>query len=299
MTPADPAWFDAQYNNRLRVPDSADWLQRWARASALSRERFAPAADLAYGRSAAEKLDVFMAQSAPSVGGDAATGLAPALVFIHGGYWRALDKSDHSFIAPVFAQAGAVVVVINYGLCPAVGMAEIALQCTRALAWVWRHVAGFGGDPERIVLAGHSAGAHLAAMLMACNWPLVGADLPPALVRAGLGLSGLYDLAPLRQTPFLQPDLRLSEADVARLSPAAFAAPAGPFVALVGGDESDEFLRQNRLIRAHWGEAAVPVCDTLPGHHHFSVLTDLVDPAGRSHGHALELLGLRRRPAGG
>ena len=159
----DAAWYEAQYDNRARVPASAAILARWAEASALSRARMTCLLDQRYGDTPDEVLDVFPAQ------GDG----APVLVFVHGGYWRALGKGDQSFVAPAFVQAGAMVVVPDYALCPAVTIEDIALQCTRALAWVWQHAARFGGDPSRIVVAGHSAGGHLAAMLLACRWPEV------------------------------------------------------------------------------------------------------------------------------
>jgi arylformamidase len=215
-------------------------------------------------------------------------------VFLHGGYWRALGKADHSFVAPAFVQAGAAVVVPDYALCPAVSIEQITLQTARAVAWAWRNAERFGGDPSRIVVAGHSAGGHLAAMMLSCRWPDLGGDLPRKLLRGGLSLSGLFDLEPIRCTPFLQCDLRLTSASVRRLSPAFFPRPQhnGPLLALVGGDESEEFLRQNRLIRDQWGPSAVPVCEAVPGCNHFTVLHDFVDPAGRAHGHALRLLGL-------
>lgn len=283
----DAAWHDAQYNNRARVADAAARLAHWAEASAAAR-RALPSArlDQAYGDGLAETLDVFPAR-APG---------APVLVFVHGGYWRALGKSDHSFIAPAFVKAGAAVVVPDYALCPAVTIEHIALQTARALAWVWRHAERFGGDRSRIVLAGHSAGGHLAAMMLSCRWPDLADDLPRRLLRGAVSLSGLFDLEPIRCTPFLQADLRLTPASVRRLSPAFFPRPQhnGPLLALVGGDESEEFLRQNQLIRDQWGPSAVPVCEAVPGRHHFSILDDFADAAGRAHGHALGLLGLQR-----
>ncbi|MDE2455660.1 MAG: alpha/beta hydrolase [Burkholderiales bacterium] len=284
----DPAWLDAQYNNRALVPDHAAYFERWGRASALAREGSAGAQlDLAYGSADGETLDLFP----PSA---SAGGPAPVLVFIHGGYWRALDKSDFSFVAPALNAAGALVVVPNYALCPAVTVEHITLQMVAALAWTWRNAARFGGDASRIVVAGHSAGGHAAAMMVSCRWKQVAADLPAQLVRAGLAISGLYDLEPLRHTPFLQPDLRLTAASVARLSPAFFPRPrAAPLVAVAGADESEEFQRQNRLIRDVWGPTAVPVCETLPEANHLSILTSLADPAGRLHDFALRLLGLR------
>jgi arylformamidase len=131
-------------------------------------------------------------------------------------------------------------------------------------------------------------------MMLATDWRAVAAELPEDLVQGALSLSGVFELEPLRHAPFLAPDLRLDAAAAARLSPVSLPAPRRPLVALVGGDESEEFLRQNALIRAAWGADAVPVCETVPGRHHMSVLGELADPASRSHRLALELLGLTR-----
>ena len=281
----DPTWLDAQYNNRARVPDHAAVMARWAQASALARSGAASAQlDVRYGDGAGETLDIF----------PAANPNAPVLVFIHGGYWRGLDKADHSFVAPSFNADGAAVVVPNYALCPAVSIEHITLQMAAAVAWVWRHAAGFGGDPSRIALVGHSAGGHLAAMLLCCRWKEVDDELPAQPVSGALALSGLYDLEPLRHTPMLQADLQLTPSSVARLSPAFFPRPKRTkLYAAVGLDESDEFLRQNTLIRDVWGPTAVPVCETVPGSNHFTVLNQLADPRSRVHQLALRLLGLR------
>ena len=282
MAQQDIAWLEAQYNNRARVPGSEQTLSRWAQASALARSRMNCELDLAYGDGPGQTLDVF---PSPEPG-------APVLVFIHGGWWRALDKADHSFVAPAFVQAGAMVVMPNYALCPTVTIEEIALQTARALAWVWRHASRYGGDRSKIHVIGHSAGGHLAAMLLCCQWKTVQRDLPQHLLAGAMSISGLFDLEPIRQTPSVQADLQLTPAAVRRLSPADFPAPLRPLAALVGSDESEEFLRQNQLIRDRWGPTAVPVCELLPGLNHFTVLHDLVDPAGRAHRVALRMLGL-------
>ena len=281
----DPTWLDAQYNNRARVPDHAAVMARWAQASALARSGAATAQlDVRYDDGVGETLDIFPAAK-PS---------APVLVFIHGGYWRGLDKADHSFVAPSFNADGAAVVVPNYALCPAVSIEHITLQMAAAVAWVWRHAARFGGDPSRIALVGHSAGGHLTAMLLCCRWKEVDDELPAQPVSGALALSGLYDLEPLRHTPMLQADLQLTPSSVARLSPAFFPRPKRTkLYAAVGLDESDEFLRQNTLIRDVWGPTAVPVCETVPGSNHFTVLNELANPASRVHQLALRLLGLR------
>jgi arylformamidase len=287
MTRLDPSWLNAQYNNRARFPDHALVFDRWARASAAARDGMARRLDVAYGEGLNETLDVFPATRAD----------APVLVFIHGGWWRSLDKHQHSFIAPSFVEAGAMVVVPNYTLCPAVSIEAIVQQLVRALAWTHRHAALYGGDPRRIVVLGHSAGGHLASMMLSCLWPQVAADLPPQLVRAALSLSGVFDLEPLRQAPFLQCDLRLTAAAVRKLSPARFPAPKGPMFTVVGGLESEEHQRQNGLLRQAWGPKVVPVCKTLPGLGHFDILHDLVDPETELHGLALELLGLPKSGA--
>lgn len=286
----NPQWLDSMYNNRLLVPGYAAHFARWAKESESARQQLPCQLDLAYGDQAGESLDIFPASGTSPVQG------APVLVFIHGGYWRSLDKADHSFIAPAFTRAGACVVVLNYALCPAVTIPEIVLQMVKALAWTWRHIAAHGGDPARITMAGHSAGGHLAVMLLACDWPAHAPDLPQALVKNALSISGLYDLEPIRQTPFLQ-DLKLTPEQVRQASPVLLPRPTqGTLYSVAGGDESEEFLRQNRLIQQAWGAETVPVCESLPGLNHFSVLEALIAPGHRLHQLALELLGLEEAP---
>lgn len=289
MTGLDPAWLDVQYNNRARIPEHPQIFERWAKASARVREGLTSVLDIAYGEGPNETLDVFPAAQPGS----------PVLVFIHGGWWRSLDKSDHSFVAASLVGAGAMVVVPNYALCPGteeqpVSIETIALQMVRALTWVYRNAARYGGRPGRIVVAGHSAGAHLAAMLLCCDWHDVASDLPARVVHSALAISGVFDLEPIRQTPFLQGDLRLTPEAVGRLSPACFRKPDGRLYAVAGAQESEEFLRQNQLLQQAWGAGAVPVCETIPGTNHLTVLHDLADPEGRLHHLALDLLDLLR-----
>ena len=281
MGKQDGAWFDSMYNNRALVLRHAEHFRRWDAESAQVVRSPPRKLDVRYGGGPNEHLDIFPTQQAD----------APVLVFIHGGYWRSLDKQGHSFIAPAFTSEGACVVVPNYALCPAVTIPDICLQMVRALAWTWRHIAEHGGDPSRISVVGHSAGGHLAAMLLACVWPVVGKDLPADLVKSALSISGLYDLDPVRRAPFLQEALRLTPGDARKASPARRPAPPqGRLVSVAGGDESAEFLRQNDLIRQAWGKQRVPVCEALPGLNHFSVLEALVQPGHRLNSLALDLL---------
>jgi arylformamidase len=282
MTRYDPAWLEAQYNNRARIPEHSQIFELWAKASVLAREGLSRRLDVAYGAGAKERLDIFPSSQQG----------APVLVFIHGGYWRSLDKSDVSFVAPAFVNAGAMVVLPNYDLCPSVGIHTMAMQMAQALVWVYRNAALYGGDPKRIVVAGHSAGGHLATMLLCCDWKSLGRDLPPQLVKDVLSISGLYDLEPLRHTAFLQDDLKLTPQAVRQLSPVNFPAPRGRLTTVAGTHESDEFLRQNLLIQKAWGRKAVPVCETVGGVNHLTILHELVDPKARLHALAKGLLGL-------
>lgn len=287
-TQRDPAWLEDQYDNRARVPDHPRIFARWAQASAMVRAQVPAALDLSYGPGSRSEVDVFPPSAAVPAAG------APVLVFIHGGYWRSLDKDDFSFVAPAFNARGAMVLVPRYGRCPSTSVESICLQLTRLIAWAYRHVRSHGGDPNRIALVGHSAGGHLAAMLLSCRWKEVDAALPAAPLAGALSISGLYDLEPLRHLPSVQADLQLTPQAVARTSPAFFPRPkGGRLFAAVASEESDEFLRQNLLIREVWGPSAVPVCETVPGKNHFTVLESLVDPDGRLHDLALRLLGLR------
>jgi arylformamidase len=280
----DTEWLDRMYNNRALVPDHAVYFARWAETSRSAREHLARLLDLPYGNRPGETLDVFPAKGFDATQVQAG---APVLVFIHGGYWRSLDKADHSFIAPRFTEAGACVVIPNYALCPAVTIPDIVAQMARALAWTRQHVGEYGGDPRRITVAGHSAGGHLAAML------LIGDP-----IKNALSISGLYDLEPLRHTPCLK-DLNLTPEQVGQASPALLPKPEqGALYTVAGGDESEEFLRQNQLIRRAWGARAVPVCESFPGCNHFSVLETLIEPSHRLHRLALELLGLDTAPRG-
>lgn len=281
METRDGAWYDRMYNNRELVPQYAAFFERWTSESAKARAGTPCKLDLAYGEQPGETLDVF---PAPQAG-------APVLVFVHGGYWRALDKQDHSFVGPAFTRHGACVVVPNYALAPAVTVPQITVQIARALAWTWKNIERFGGDRRRIVVVGHSAGGQLAAMMLNCLWQQLDTILPRDLVASALAISALHDLDPIMRAPHLQATLHLTPEQVAQASPARLPAPRhGTLYSVAGGAESEEYHRQNRLIQEAWGPRRVPVCEMLPGLNHFSVLDALVEPSHRLHQLALDLL---------
>ena len=239
------AYYTEQYDAVAAIPDHPRILTRWLRDSAHVRRTKPALLDLAYGESAAERLDFFPAHRSG----------APLLIFIHGGWWRPRDKSNFSVMVPAYTRAGFNVVLTNYGLAPGVSMEDITRQQLHAIAWLYQRADDYDFDPQRIVVAGHSAGAHLAAMMMAALWPGFNPALPPDLVKAGVLLSGLYDLTPIMHADFVNADLKLTPQRSALLSPAFMpqAHPA-PFISAVGALESDEFKRQNALIGQVWND---------------------------------------------
>lgn len=281
----DKDYCNQQYNARAMVPDHGAFISRWATDSSATRRAEPCFLDIPWGDAPGQTLDVFPARR-PRQGG------SPLLVFIHGGYWRSLDKSDFSYIAPAFTRAGAAVAVINYRLVPLVTMEDQVRDVLSAITWCYLHAGQYGADPQHIYVTGHSAGGHLTAMMLACEWPRWHGALPPNVVKGGLAISGLYDLEPIMNASFLNDDLKLNLDRVAHLSP-AWMKPAthAPLMTAVGGAESAEFARQNRLLADRW--ASVFKRDVpMPGHHHFSICNALADSASPLHQAALELVGL-------
>ena len=165
------------------------------------------------------------------------------------------------------------------------------MQMVKATAWAYRNVHRFGGDPSRISVIGHSAGGHLATMMLACDWQAYDKALPKHVVRKAMSMSGLFELESVRATPFLTDSLRLTEADALKASPAFMPAPKhGSLTTVVGAQESEEFLRHNRLIQQAWGDKVVPVCEDIPNTNHFSILEELSFPGSRVQTLASQLL---------
>jgi arylformamidase len=278
----DQAQLDAQYNNRAAVPDHIRWIERWPKASAEARARLSGRLDVPYGRGDRQKLDIFPAQGA----------LRPILVFIHGGYWRALGKEDFSWVASGYVQAGITFVAVGYPLCPTVTLDELTESVREAVGWVYRNAAAFGGDPARIHVSGHSAGGHLTAMMLSTDW--AARALPAAAVKGGCAISGIYDLEPIRLS-FLNADVGLTPGMAQRNSPIrALPADAAPLILTVGGRETNEFRRQQQLYGDAWRSAGLPLeIVPAPDDQHFSIVDRFADP-----GHAL-FRAVRRQISGG
>ena len=282
MTDVTSVNYEAQYNARAMIPDHEQIFLRWKTRSIEARAQLPCRLDIPYGATPTEKLDIF-----PAVGKSEAL-----LVFIHGGYWRSLDKSDFSFLAREFNRRGVTLALPNYALCPRVGIEDIVKQNLLAIAWLWHYGARYGVNPGRLYIAGHSAGAHLTAMMLAARWSDYMPELPYNLVKGGLAISGIYDLQPLVYAPFVNQDLKLDRALARRLSPASIPpATTAPLFTAVGGDESDEFKRQNALIAKNWRYAFAGDIP-MPGRNHLTVVDELAKPESALFRAAIEMMHL-------
>ncbi|TCT08392.1 acetyl esterase/lipase [Tepidamorphus gemmatus] len=255
--------YEAEYNNRARVPEHPAIIEGWARDAAAFRNTASAELDLAYGPRQRNRVDLFFPAADRRV--------ERLAIFIHGGYWQMLDKSYFSHLARGPLAHGIAVAMPTYTLCPEVGIGEI-IEEMRALV-------RFLHDRYRLPMAvsGHSAGGHLAAALLATDWTARG--LPEAVVPAAQPISGLFDLVPLVATT-LNRALKLDSVEAGRVSPLNWPSPAGLALhAWVGGAESDEFLRQSREIVDEWIEGGVRAeYFEATGANHFTVIAPLAEP---------------------
>jgi arylformamidase len=255
---------DAQYNPAATAPDAEAIIQEWAARSAEVVERPGCELGVKYGPTRDEYCDVFPAGPG-----------APVHLFVHGGYWRRFTARDHAFVAPPMVAAGITTIVMNYALCPSVNLDEIVRQTRGCVAWAFGNANRFGADPARLTISGHSAGGHLVAMALATDWP--GAyDLPQAVLKGGVAISGLFDLGFLPYS-YVQPKVQASWDQIDRLSPLRHLPPqAPPLVVAVGERETDEFRRQSRDFHAAWRAAGLDGSYLEPaGRNHFTVLDEL------------------------
>lgn len=267
MNPAVNPDMEAGYLSPAMMQEAPRAIADWARDAAAYREAAGARAalDLAYGDEPRRRLDIF----APAGGSG-----GPVALFVHGGYWQAMDKSSSSHVARGANAHGITVVVAGYTLCPATTMAGIVEELRMAVAFIAKRF----GKP--VTVFGHSAGGHLTACLLATDWRAFDPALPPDTVPAGLPISGLFELEPLIGTT-LNERLRLDAAEARRLSPLFWPVQAGKRVsAHVGANESSEFLRQTRSLVERWGAAGVAITGVeVPHASHFGVIAALADPA--------------------
>jgi arylformamidase len=254
--------YEVEYNNRARVPENPAHMAGWARDAAAYREtRHGRWHVIRYGSGARNTIDFFPASNE-----------GPIVVFIHGGYWQALDGSSFSHLAAGLNAHGIGVAIPSYDLCPSVTVADITGQMRSASRELGRL-----GRP--LVMSGHSAGGHLAACMLATDWPAFDASLPQDLVTSAYTISGLFDLVPLVKTS-VNNALRLDDAAAREASPLFWKAPPrGSLDAVVGAHESAEYFRQSRSIVEVWGATGIATrFEAVPGTNHFTAIAPLADP---------------------
>ncbi|MBL4721951.1 MAG: alpha/beta hydrolase [Alphaproteobacteria bacterium] len=270
----DDAELERQYNPRIFTPDSGPMADRATELSVDYLTRAGKSAqDIAYGSRKGETVDLFLPENAENAEN------APVEMYIHGGYWRARDKTDFSFMAEPIVNAGGICAVVNYDLCPDVSLDEIVRQMRAATAWLYQNAANFGGDPERIHITGHSAGGHLTAMVAETAWPTFDASLPADLVKSAIPVSGVFELTPIAGMS-VQEAIQLDDAGIERNSPLRHPIPGAPKMAVtVGGAESEEFKKQSEAYAAHArAQGSTVEHFEIPGKNHFTILTDTTAP---------------------
>ncbi|YAF99028.1 MAG: alpha/beta hydrolase (plasmid) [Nodularia sp. CChRGM 3473] len=258
---------DSQYNPSELGLDIPEYMNFYTTSSAKVRENLRCHLSVAFGPTIAEHLDIF----------PAAQPQAPILIFIHGGYWMMASSQDFSFVAQGLVTANVTVVLVNYALCPKVTIDEIVRQNRAAIAWVYRHAESFDSDPNRIYVAGHSAGGHLTAMVMDTDWKN-DYGLPDDLIKGGCAISGLFDLMPFPYT-WLQPKIQLTWAEVLRNSPILhIPEKAGSLLVTYGGQETSEFQRQSQDFLTAWKDKGLDgKYLPQPGENHFTVINGFLD----------------------
>ena len=261
---------DRQYNARASVADFDACMRDYVQSSALARQQCVGMYDLRYGMGVAERLDLYLPAGAHHP--------APLLIFIHGGYWRALRKEDSAMMAKVFTDAGVAVATLEYPLLPEATLPETVREVRSAVAWLHRHGAAYGIDPDRMYASGSSAGGHLVGMVLASGWQ-ASYGLPPVVIQGGVGLSGLYDIQPLCGT-HINEWLRLTPEQARRLSPLYHLPDTPtPLVLAVGGLETDGFKNQTLAYETAWRAQNYPVARVDTPHcNHFNLVSELALP---------------------
>jgi arylformamidase len=271
MSERTPIWsglteeeHEFQYNPQRAFPNFAEYRVLRESANREAHTNLRLVEDIAYGDHPLRKVDVFPAVQ----NGDAPS---PVHMFFHGGYWRAQDKEAFAFVAGALVPHGITTVVVNYELCPRSTLDEVADSAVAAVEWTHRHIGEFGGDPNRVSISGHSAGAHLGAEILAVDWRARGID--PSFIRGAVLISGIYDPAPAMRTT-VNEQLRLTpeivrRRDVERRTPLVRC----PVSIYVGGLEPWQWIDQSfryshHLHRHGWG----PEVHVLPNYNHFDIL---------------------------
>lgn len=279
-----PEQLEQQYNLRLGRPDFEETIiSNWVAKSEKVRSILNGTIDFRYGAGENQKLDVFVGQNSK----------APTLVYFHGGYWKSGDKSIYSFLAEPFVEAGVNVVVVGYDLCPNVTLTRIVEESREAMAAIYNKASVLGISTEQITVMGHSAGGHITEMLMGTDWKAYSYELPADLIKAGIPVSPLSLLEPVRLTEGLNVGIGMDKKEAELQSPMLNHHPAtdAPQMVVVGGAETDEFHRQAKMYVDAFGSSSRPIeLYVVPEVDHFDELNVLADPESLFFKKALALI---------
>jgi len=266
-----PEEFESQYNLRLGRPDYEQTvIPQWLERSEAVREQLQCSLDVRYANGEKQMLDLFSC-------GDAA---APTLMYFHGGYWQRGDKSIYSFLAAPYVANGVNVIIVGYDLCPKVTLTQISQQARQAVAWVYNNASEYSISASSITVMGHSAGGHITEMMMGTDWSAFADGMPQNLVKAGIPISPLSMLEPVRLTVGLNTGIRMDEAEAEAESPMLNHHPVtnAPQLVVVGGAETDEFHRQAQMYVDAFSSDQRPMeMYVVPGVDHFDELNILSD----------------------
>ena len=282
---SDDEQIERHFNPRVAVADAADQIASFPTRSAAAREALNGHYDIRFGERPKETLDLFLPDGAER------SDALPAQIFIHGGYWRALDKSDHSFVAPATVAVGAAHISLNYDLCPEVTLDTIVDEMCNAVRYIVRNAESLGIDRSRMVIGGHSAGAHLAAMMQCRDWTSDGLPGDPFIGVAGI--SGIYEPEAVMHTS-VNADVALT-LEVARRNDVLAQRPVSraPVLVASGGDEPEGWRKQSADYAAFCRAAGLEVEEmTVPGTHHFTVLAASCDASEPLFQRQMAMLGI-------
>ena len=263
-----PERFEPEFSPWMQHPDRQETVDRHAEHGAKLYATSRPIVDVRYADGPLQTMDIFPGRVPHS----------PVYVIIHGGYWRSSDKRFVSFIAKPLIDFGAAVFVINYDLCPDVRLSRIVEEVREAVVWVSENAAAYNADPQRVCILGHSAGAHLGAMLLVEDWD-GGGGFDPAMIRGALLLSGVYELRSLPQLP-INAQLRLTAEEAVENCPLLrIMRQSAKYVIGAATEETGEFIQQSRDFTRVVEASGAPVdFDLEQGVGHFSILDRFCDP---------------------
>ena len=226
---------EKNYNPRESVANFSTYIEEYKNIGKKSREELPCILEVSYGHSPLQKVDIFGKKNLKK---------ANVHIFIHGGYWRALDKSDHSQLAKPFVKEGILYFSVNHDLCPNVSLSKIVQQITNSIIWIYNNCEKYGGNPDKISISGHSAGAHLCAMMLSIDWSKF--NVPTKIIKGVVLISGIYEPEIVLNLS-VNEEIKLSKQEALRNTPTHPINNIQNILICVGGEEPKGWIEQTKL----------------------------------------------------